>query len=205
MVTFFGNIFLQAIEIVTLVIGVVGVLLSLLLLLLPQVLRKTATALNHTVDIDTKISRFIDRDIRTENLIYRHNITSGVCMIVTSAFILVFLFYRLDVDGFMKVFFAESGYSTTDEIIITSMALIAKIAAVIGMLIGSILLFSPELMRKFEKRLDTWFATKPFWDKLDRTHLNVDSLVFRWPTLFGIIGLLTSALLTFLSVRNLLA
>ena len=202
---FFSEIFLQAIEIFTLVIGIVGVLLSVMLLLMPQRLKNTATILNRSVDIDSKFTQFIDRDIPTGNLIYRHNIVSGVCLIVTSAFVLVFLFYRLDVNGFLKVFFADGKFNTTDEILFSTMALIAKIAGVIGMLIGSILLFSPDQMRQIEKRVDTWFATKPLWDKLDRPFENVDALVFRRPTVFGIIGLVTSALLTFLAVKNILA
>ncbi len=160
--------------------------------------------MNRAVDIDSKITHFVDRDIPTDNLIYRHNIISGVCLMVASAFILVFLFYRLDVDGFLKVFFADREFNTIDEILFSSMALIGKIAGVIGMLIGSILLFSPEQMRQIEKRVDTWFVTKPLWDKLDRPFENVDALVFRRPTVFGIIGLVTSLFLTFLAVKNLL-
>lgn len=201
---FFGDIFLQAIEVVSLVIGVVGVILSLMLLLAPHMLKKTATILNRSVDIESKITKVIDRDIPIDNLIYRHNILSGVGLIVASAFVLVFLFYRLDVSGFLKVFFADGTFNTTDEILFSTMALVAKIAGIIGIMIGSILLFSPDQMRQIEKRLDTWFATKPLWDKLDRPFDNVDALVFRRPTIFGILGLVTSAFLTFLSIKNLL-
>ena len=204
MVTFFGDILLQAIEIATLVIGVFGILLSLLLLFVPQVLMKTGKILNRSVDIDTKITQVIDRNIPTDVLFYRHNVVSGVCLIVASAFILIFLFYRLDVESFMKVFFAEGQFNTADEILFSTMALIGKVAGAIGLFIGSILLFNPDLMRKIEKRVDTWFATKPLWDKLDCSYETVDTLVFRRPTLFGIIGLLTSILLTFLAVKNLL-
>lgn len=201
---FFGEIFLQAIEIFTLVVGAAGVILSLLLLFVPQMFKTTGTILNRSVDIDSKITQFIDKDIPTDHLIYRYNIISGVCLIVASAFMLVFLYYRLDVEGFLKVFFADGKFNTSDEILVSTMALIGKIAGVIGLLIGSILLFSPDQMRQIEKRVDTWFATKPLWDKLDRPFDNVDALVIRRPTIFGIIGLVTSIFLTFLSVKNLL-
>lgn len=201
---FFGDIILQAMEVFTLIVGLSGVLFSLLLLFVPQMFKTTGNILNRSVDIDTKITQLIDKDIPTDHLIYRYNILSGVFLIVASAYILVFLFYRLDVDGFLKVFFADGKFDTADEILISSMALVGKIAGVIGLLIGSILLFSPDQMRQIEKRVDTWFATKPLWDKLDRPFDNVDSLVIRRPTIFGVIGLITSALLTFLSVKNLL-
>ena len=201
---FFGDIFLQAIEIFTLIVGLSGVIFSLLLLFVPKMFKSTGTVLNRSVDIDTKITQFIDKDIRTDHLIYRYNILSGAFLIVASAYILVFLFYRFDVDGFLKVFFADGKYDTADEILVSSLALVGKIASVIGLLIGSILLFSPDQMRQIEKRVDTWFATKPLWDKLDRPFDNVDALVIRRPIIFGIIGLTTSVLLTFLSVKNIL-
>ena len=104
----------------------------------------------------------------------------------------------------MQVFFVGGKFNTADEILFSAMALIGKVAGMIGLLIGSILLFNPDLMRKIEKKVDTWFATKPFWDKLDFSYGNVDTLVFRRPTLFGIVGLFTSTLLTFLAIKNLL-
>ena len=201
---FFGDIFLQAIEIFTLIVGLSGVIFSLLLLFVPRMFKSTGTVLNRSVDIDSKITQFIDKDIRTDHLIYRYNILSGAFLIVASAYILVFLFYRFDVDGFLKVFFADGKFDTADEILVSSLALVGKFAGVIGLLIGSILLFSPDQMRQIEKRVDTWFATKPLWDKLDRPFDNVDALVIRRPIIFGIIGLTTSVLLTFLSVKNIL-
>ena len=201
---FFGDIFLQATEIFTLIIGLSGVLFSLLLLFVPRMFKSTGSVLNRSVDIDSKITQFIDKDIPTEHLIYRYNILSGVFLIVASAYILVFLFYRLDIDGFLKVFFADGKFDTADEILVSSMALVGKFAGVIGLLIGSILLFSPDQMRQIEKRVDTWFVTKPLWDKLERSFDNVDAVVIRRPIIFGVIGLVTSMLLTVLSVKNLL-
>lgn len=205
MAQFFGEIFLQAIAIFTLFTGITGVIVSLLLLLAPRAFRSLGNFLNRSIDFDGKIVRLVDRDIPTDNLVYRHNIVSGAGLIVGSAFILVFMFYRLDVQGFVSVFFAGGKFTLSSEILISAMALVWKIAGVVGMLIGSILLFNPEQMRKIEKRLDTWFTTQPMWDKLDHSHPDVDALVSRRPIVFGSIGLVSSAILTFLAVKNLIA
>jgi hypothetical protein len=52
--------------------------------------------------------------------------------------------------------------------------------------------------------MDTWFATQPMWDKLDRAHPSIDTLVYRRPIIFGAVGLFTSVLSTFLAANNLI-
>ena len=195
---------LQTIEVFTLVVGILGVSLSLFLMFAPDKSRAFSEVCNRYFEFDKKLTRFIDRDIQTETLIYRHNIIAGVCLIVGSAFILVFLFYRLDVRGFITVFLGPGKAYTTGEVIISAMAMIGKIAGVLGMLFGSILLFNPDQMRGIEKRLNTWFATDQMMERLERAHRDVDALVYRRPITFGVIGLITSAILTYLAFHNML-
>jgi hypothetical protein len=52
--------------------------------------------------------------------------------------------------------------------------------------------------------MDTWFATQPMLEKLNRSYSSVDNLVYRRPIIFGALGLFTSVLLTFLTVNNLI-
>jgi hypothetical protein len=195
---------LQTIEVFTLVVGIVGVFLSLFLMVAPNKSRSFSDVCNRYFEFDKKLTRFIDRDIQTETLIYRHNIIVGVCLIVGSAFILVFLFYRLDVRSFIAVFLGPGKFSTTGEVVISAMALIGKMAGVLGLLFGSILLFNPEQMRSIEKRLNTWFATDQMMERLERAHRDVDALVYRRPITFGVIGLVTSVILTYLAFHNMI-
>jgi len=196
------EICLQALELFTLTVGLLGAMLSLILLVSPETLRKLGNYCNRMIYLDRKFIRFIDKSINTERLIYNHNLLFGVTFIVSCAFILVFLFYRLDVRSFAAVIFADGTFRSPGEILISAMALFGKTAGIFGMLIGSILLYSPEHVQSLEYKLNTWLSTEPMLDQLDRSYDSFDSLVYRQPLLFGMLGLLTSGILTFLAVRN---
>jgi hypothetical protein len=198
------EICLQAVEIFTLVVGILGVVLSLLLLFEPQRVKSLSKTLNRYVDVDTMIKSVVDKEIRTDGLFYGHNVITGTCFIIGSAFILIFLYYRLDVKGFASLLSGYNQFPTTSEVIIGAMALIGKITGILGIIIGSILLFSPEQLRIIENRLNTWFSTQSMVDKLDRSYKAVDALVFHRPVAFGLIGLITSGVLLYLAIRNLL-
>ncbi|MGD8953529.1 MAG: hypothetical protein PVI45_04070 [Desulfobacterales bacterium] len=204
MENFFWAICLQVLEFFTLVVGIVGMVLSTLLLLAPRLLNRIGESLNRSIDVDKKISRLVDRSIPTAAFFYRHNIISGVCLIVGAVFVLLYLFFRLDVDGLVSVFFGNDKFKVTYEILITTMALMGKVAGSAGLLIGLILVSRPEKLQQIERRMDTWFTTQPMWERLDRSRPSVDTLVYRRPIIFGAIGLFTSVVLTFIAVNNLI-
>jgi hypothetical protein len=193
---------LQAVEIFTLVVGIAGIILSLLLLFDPRKIQQLGRRFNRYVDIDKKFRIMIDQNISTDGLFYNHNILAGICLIVGSAFILVFLFYRLDVQSILTALFGEGNFNTVTDIVITAMALVGKLAGIMGILLGSILLFDPDQLKNIEKRLNIWFATEPMIDKLERSHLDIDAFVYQKPVLCGIVGLTTSILLTYLALGN---
>lgn len=195
---------LQAVEIFTLVVGLLGIILSLLLLFDAQKIQQLGKRFNRYVDIDRKFREVIDRNISSEGLFYSHNILSGICMIVGSAFILVFLFYSLDVQSFLIALFGRGNFNTVTDIIVSAMALVGKLAGIVGILLGSILLFDPDRLKSIEKRLNVWFATEPMLEKLEHSHPGVDAFVYQKPVLCGIIGLTTSILLTYLALGNIL-
>lgn len=198
------EICLQAVEIFILIVGILGVVLCLLLLLAPRFVKSFSEKLNRHVEMDAKIKGIADKEIHTDRLIYGHNIIAGTCFIIGSAFILIFLYYRLDVKSLAKLLSGHHNDPTISEIIIGAMAMIGKIAGILGIIIGSILLFSPEQLRIIENRLNTWFSTQSMVDKLDRSYKDIDALVFQRPVIFGIIGLIFSVVLTYLAIRNLL-
>ena len=193
----------QTIKIITLVAGILGVALSLMLLFAPNLTKIISETCNRYVDFDRQIT-YLDRDISTDNLIYRHNIISGSCLIVGSAFTVAFLFYGLDVKSFVNVFFGSEKFATTNEVIFSSFALFAKLAAILGLIVGSILLFNPGQMKNIETKLNTWFTTQPVFAKLDQAQGDFDTVIYQRPLLYGSIGLITSILLTVLAVSNIM-
>lgn len=198
------EICLQALELFTLIVGILGTLLSLVLVLSPNTMRKFGDFCNRIIYLDRKLSRLVDKSIDTEYLIYRHNMVFGVVFIVSCAFILVFLFYRLDVRSFVDVFFQNQSFRSAGEMLVSAMALVGKVTGIVGLLIGSILLYSPEHVKSMEYKVNTWLSTEPMLERLDRSYNSFDSLVYRRPMLFGLLGLFTSGILTFLAFRNIL-
>ena len=198
------EISLQAVEIFTLVVGLLGIILSLLLLFDMEKIQQLGKRFNQYVDIDREFRKLIDQNISTEGLFYRHNILTGVCLIVGSAFILVFLFYRLDVQSFLTALFGKGNFNTVTDIVVSAMALVGKVAGIVGILLGSILLFDPDQLKYIEKRLNVWFATEPMLEKLEQAHPDIDAFVYRKPVLCGLVGLTTSILLTYLAFGNIL-
>lgn len=195
---------LQIVEIFTLVAGLVGIILSLVLLFDAKKIQQLGRQFNRYVNIDKPFRSMIDRSISSDGLFYRHNILSGICLIVGSAFILVFLFYRLDVQSMLVALFGVEELNTVTDMVISAMAIVGKLVGIVGILLGSILLFQPMQLKSIEKRLNIWLATDPVVDKLEQPHPDVDAFVYQKPVLCGIVGLTTSILLTYLALGNIL-
>ena len=200
---FFWEIALQTVGILALIFGILGIAFSLLLLISPNVTKKISNVLNRYIDVDKKVS-YLDKDIQTESIIYKHHVITGVCLIVGSGFILIFLMFKLDVGNLVNILFSSQKFVSINEIILDSLAMIGKIVGVAGIIIGFILLFSPGKMKRIEKKVNTWFSTQHMISKLDETHHDIDTFVYRHAVLFGLIGLIISTFLTVLATINML-
>jgi len=200
---FFWEIALQAVGILALLFGILGIAFSLLLLISPNVTKKMSNIFNRSIDVDKKVS-YLDKDIQTESIIYKHHVITGVCLIIGSGFILIFLMFKLDVANFVNIFFSSQKYASINEIISNSMAMIGKIVGVTGIIFGFILLFLPGKMKKIEKKVNTWFSTQHAINKINETHHDIDTFIYRHAVLFGLTGLIVSIFLTVLATFNML-
>ena len=117
---------------------------------------------------------------------------------------LIFLFFKLDVIKAAKIFSAPD-YAFLVEIIISALAMVGKIASILGFIFGFFLLFVPELMIKIENIMDSWIETEFMVDKLDEFHHGIDNIILKYPILFGFTGLMTSAILILLSIISLIS
>ena len=200
---FFWEIAFQTVGILALIFGILGIAFSLLLLLAPNVTKKISNVFNRYIDVDKKVS-YLDKDIQTESLIYKHHVITAVCLIVGSGFILIFFMFKLDVVNLVNILFSSQKFASINEIILDSLAMIGKIVGVAGIIIGFILLFSPEKMKKIEKKVNTWLSTQHMISKLDETHHDIDTFIYQHAVLFGLTGLIASIFLTILATVNML-
>ena len=189
------DICITSAEILMMIFGMIGVAVSLLLVLSPESVKAAGDWLDTKVNLDKKITYYLNQYIPTGRFAYRHNIFFGLALITGSLVVLIFLFFQLDIMGYNNVL---------DEVIINSLALVGKIAGFAGIILGLFLLFVPEKMKTIENKMNTWFDTQPLVDKLNKSYRDVDSIFFRHPIVFGIAGMTSSIILIALSMKALL-
>jgi len=200
----FWDIGLHTVEILTLLFGVLGMAFSLLLLISPRLTKSAGNFFNRNINVEPKIN-ILDKDIKTETLIYGHHVVFGLCMVAGSVFAFIFFFFNLDISTFANVFIVSGKYFVIFEIIFYAFAWIAKIACILGIVFGGFLLFAPDKMRNLDQKVNIWFETRGIFAKLDQTGPELDVFLFRHPFFFGLTGVLVSFLIITLSVVNLLS
>ncbi len=200
---FVWDIGFQTIEILIIIFGTSGILLSILLLLSPNLTIRVGQIFNRYFDTDKSLA-WLDNSIQTELLAERYNIISGLLLASGSVIVLVFFFLDSDMLYCLKALFDPGKSTLLIEIIISTLVILEKIVGFAGLVIGLLLLFAPSKLRKIEKKMNLWFATRPLVDKLDASSHNIDSMVYKYPLIFGLIGFTASTLLTTLAVINIL-
>jgi len=194
---------LQAIEIITLVTGIMGVTFSVMLLLSPGLTKSLSKTLNRRINLEAKLD-FMDKDIQIANHFYNHNVMFGLLLIGGALFSLFFFFFSLDVSKFVSIFIGTQKDTFFVEIIFDTIILIGKIACFAAVFYGLLLVFAPARIRRLESNLNSWLETKSIIEKLDNSSHELDSFIFRHPDLFGLVGAAISFLLLSLSIVNLL-
>jgi len=195
---------LQAVEILTLVFGILGVTFSLLLMYSPNLTKSISSVFNRYVDLDDKVT-YLDKDIQIDSYIYNHNMLIGTCLVAGSIFSLIFFFFKLDVSSFANVFFVSNQHLSTNEMIFSAVSWVGKVACFFGLFFGAMLFFAPNKMRHIETILNSWFETRHVFDKLDDSKRELDTIFFRRPMFFGAVGLVVSLFIIVLSILNLLS
>ncbi|MGD9413067.1 MAG: hypothetical protein PVJ54_14470 [Desulfobacterales bacterium] len=200
----FWDIALHTVEILTLLFGILGMAFSLLLLFSPRLTKSLGSFFNRSVSVELKMS-LLDKNIPTETLIYSHHIIFGLCLVAGSIFALIFFFFNIDLSNFARVFLGTPKYFLTLEVIFIFFAWVARLACILGLLCGFLLLFAPAKMRAIESKVNTWFETQAIFEKLDHSGPELDVLFFRHPFFFGMTGAIVSFLIITLAIVNLLA
>ena len=200
----FWEIGLHTVEILTLLFGVLGMAFSLLLLISPRLTKSAGNFFNRNINVEPKIN-ILDKDIKTETLIYGHHVVFGLCMVAGSVFAFIFIFFDMNIANFANVFLVPGKYFVIFEIVFYAFAWIAKIACILGIVFGGFLLFAPDKTRKVDQKVNIWFETRGIFAKLDQTGPELDVFLFRHPIFFGLTGALVSFLIITLSIVNLLS
>lgn len=193
---------LRSVEIMTLVVGMLGMAMSLLFLFAPSTARNLSVIFNRSTDIDKRLL-FLDKPISTDALIYGQPLIVGGGLVAASLFALIFFFFKVDVVDFNRIVFGPNN-SGVGEIIFQAVVWIGKIGCFLGLALGLCLLVSPATLQRIEHKLNTWMETRSFVERLDRSRHDDDAIFFRYPIFFGLLGGSISCLMIVLSILNLL-
>jgi len=194
---------LQTIEILTLVFGILGMTLSLMLLFAPRATQSLSNIFNRSLDVDRKLG-FLDKDISTENLIYGHPMLLGALLLAGSVFAFLFFLFKFDASHFTLIFLGVVHHTVFGEILFQTIAWIGRVACLFGVMAGLSLILAPRKLRAMEQRVNRWIETRVLIDKVNRPVKSLDTLFFRYPIFFGLLGGSISCLLIVLSILNLL-
>jgi len=194
---------LQSIEIMTLVFGMLGMTLSLLLLFAPRVAQTLGDVLNRSVDVDKRL-RLLDKYIQTDNMIYGHPVVVGGGLVVGSMFALFFFFYKFDASVFARLFFGSHNHALSGEIIFQAVGWIGILGCLLGLLAGVGLIMAPRRVRAIDQKMSTRYDTRSWIEILQRPTHSLDTVFFRYPVVSGLLGGSISSVLIVLSILNLL-
>lgn len=192
------GIVLQSVEIFALILGVIGMILSFFLMLAPERTGAFSNLFNHWIHFDESLA-FLDFNMKTDHFIFRHHVASGVVMIAGSVFFLIFLFFKLDIARITEIFFQGGRLPPITEVGLYTAIIIGKLAGFIGIVLGVFLLFAAGKIRDIENKMASGLTTQPFFNKLNEFHGGVDTILLRYPVVFGLFGLAASILLILLS------
>jgi len=199
----FWEIGIQTIEILTLIFGILGMMLSLMLVFSPRLAQSLSNTLNRSINVDKGIE-FLDKEIEISEFFYSHHIVMGILIVAGSAFSLFFFFFSLDLSKFAGIFFGSRASLFTAELIVSTVTWIGKIGCLTGLVFGLMMVFTPDLLKRIENKLDALFETKSIFEKLDKSSRAMDTFFFRHTFAVGLTGAVISFFLISLSIINLL-
>ena len=194
---------LQTIEFLTLTFGILGMSISLMLLFSPSLTQSLSHLLNRSIDVDKRI-KYVDKEIQITEFFYGHHITMGTLLVAGSAFALFSVFFSLDLLKFVGILFGPGANMDITALIVITLTSIGKIGCLAGLVFGVMLVFKPDLLKRIDNQMNTWFTAKSWFDKLDQSNHNVDTFFFRYPVTVGLTGAVISSFLIALSIINLL-
>ena len=149
----FWEIGIQTIEILTLIFGIMGMTLSLMLLFWPRFVRNLSDILNRSIDVDKRLE-YLDKDIQISDFFYNHHIIMGLLLVAGSTFSLFFFIFSLDISKFAGIFFGSRANVLTAELVVSTFTWAGRIGCLTGLVIGLLIVFRPDLMKLIENKYD---------------------------------------------------
>lgn len=184
------DILMQTSEITTIVVGFAGLALSLALLFSRDAVRNASAALNRRFNLGLP-ARELNRQVSVDTIIGWFPSLSGGIIAAASLGVMVYLFFApmpVQQGGLLMAIALES------------VLWLARLASVLGLVFGLMLVFAPEALKRINLRLNRWHDTEAIIRHMEQRSYNFDGMVLNNPRISGAIGLVMSTILLFLTL-----
>ena len=133
---------LQALEIFVLVLGIAGLVISLLLLFSPKLIKTCSKTLDRKITVDKTLS-YLNRAIQTDSITYRYNVRHRACFNCRIGFFFYFFYFFKWRSARSVALFSDPRYSFFSRDRRRSfLVLIGKIAGIAGLIFGFLILLA---------------------------------------------------------------
>ncbi len=118
--------------------------------------------------------RPVETAISAERIIYKNHIVYGLVIVALSLYILFNLNKGLEAQ-LMVDFIDNKKFVVITEIVSEALVLVMWIGSAFSLLIGTILVARPGLLKKLEAKSNYWFSTRNAMKGLEKEHTKLDS------------------------------
>lgn len=190
---------LRGLVIFLLVFAPLGAVVSLLLIVKPQLVERLNRIANHWISTRS-LNRLLDRSISIEYWCYRHHRALGAVVMLGSVYIFVFFGILFDKPYAMR----HVGWKLPDSLIdglMDALVLTSLTGSVVAFLVGLFLFLRPSLLRGIEEEANQWVSTRRAIKMLDVPHDQVEKFVVRHTQRVGWLLLIGSICMFFIVFR----
>lgn len=188
----------QSLAIFLIVGALMGIVVSLLLLIRPQLVAPINRLVNRWVSTH-HLNRFLDRSINIEQWFYRHHRLLGVVIAGGACYMLGYFGLWFNKPNAMQHLSVHAPDWLLD-ILLDALVLTSLIGAGLALFVGLFLWLRPSLLRSIEAETNRWISSRRATEVLDAPHQQVEHFVaghlqrVGWLLLVGSTYLLFAAL-----------
>jgi hypothetical protein len=124
-----------------------------------------------------------------ERFFYRHHRLFGVAILLATGWTLYYFVWVYSAERVYQVLGLGGVAAATDPWLglLEGVIWVIRIASVLALLAGGVVLLRPSLLRRFEDTANGWFSTRQMIRPLERSYPMTDSYAARHPRLAGIL------------------
>ena len=189
----------------SLIAGIFGIVLFLVMLLSLRLLRKLGQIFNKTYSIK-KMEYILSKNIEfnLKKLFFKYAKWAGSILCIVCVFIIFFLVYRVDINSFLNVLKVKPEFKMLWLIILQSFQAVFVGALLFAFFYGIMLIFCEDFAKKLNESFSRTFnIDEKIQESFEKTITkDIDTISFLRNRVIGLVGFLISVILTILAVYD---